>query len=383
MRGARGWIIAAVLSIAIAAAAYLFQPHQDSPQHSSTSDAANGTSAAVLFAQAMGHPTAEIAGAFTPPAQSGLMFVFTPTSPYTFDEADRTATWVRSGGVLVYASEQGDPELDRAFGVSRLNRVTSSSTAIANPVLAGVTQVAGGFFAVPLDPSPQQVSILRTTGGLSLGYLESMGSGSVVVLADPLVLCNGYLEKLDNWRLLADLLGTVGAGSTVAFDEYHHGLTLNDLAPQAWLQTPWGVALLWLLLAMFVGLMLRGRRFGPLIPRPAEAARTDVEWAVAVGELLRRSGARAVTLGLLATASERAVAARTGLPLQPRERFWSALWIRTPELAAELADAEHALYGSAGGDAELLKAAQRLHDVAYPASPERRRLRPTESKEAR
>jgi hypothetical protein len=104
---------------------------------------------------------------------------------------------------------------------------------------------------------------------------------------------------------------------------------------------------------------------------------------VAVGELLRRSGARAVTLGLLATASERAVAARTGLPLQPRERFWNALWIRAPEVAAELAEAEHALYGSAGGDAELLKAAQRLHDVAYPISPERRRLRPTESKEAR
>jgi hypothetical protein len=383
MRGARGWIIAAGLSLAIAVAAYLFQPHQDSPEHSSRSDAANGTSAAVLFAQAMGHPTVEMAGSFTPPSESGLMFVFTPTSPYTPDEADRTATWVRLGGVLVYASEEGDPELDRALGVSRMNGFASSSTAIANPVLAGVTQVAGGIFSTPLDPSPQQVPILRTRGGLPLGYLQPLGSGSVFVLADPLVLCNGYLDKLDNGRLLADLLGTVRAGSTVAFDEYHHGVTLSALAPQPWLLTPWGAALLWLLVAVFVGLVLRGRRFGPLIPRPAEAARADVEWAVAVGELLRRAGARAVTLGLLATASERAVAARTGLPLQPRERFWNALWIRAPELAGELAEAEHALYGSAGGDAELLRAAQRLHDVAYPVSPERRRLRPTESKEAR
>jgi len=123
---------------------------------------------------------------------------------------------------------------------------------------------------------------------------------------------------------------------------------------------------------VFVGLLLRGRRFGPLIQRPAEVARADAEWAVAVGELLRRSGARALTLGMLATASERAVAVRTGLPAQPRDRFWNALYARAPELAGELADAERALYGSAGGDAELLSAAQRLHGLAYPPAPARR-----------
>jgi hypothetical protein len=382
VRGARGWVLAALLSLAIAAVAYLFQPHQDSPEHSSTSDAANGTSAAVLFAQAMGHPTVDVAGSFTPPAAGGLLFVFTPTSPFAPDEASQTATWVRNGGVLIYASEQGDPELDRALGVSRSAGVVQGTTAIANPVLAGVTQVAGGSFAVPLAPSADQVPILRSRGGSVLGYLAPFGTGKLVVLADPLVLCNGYLDKHDNGRLLADLLGTVGAGASVAFDEYHHGLTLGDLSPQAWLLTPWGAALLWLLVAVFAGLLLRGRRFGPLITRQEEAPRAEVEWAAAVGELLRRSGARDVTLGMLATASERAVAARTGLPLQPRERFWNALWIRAPELASELAEAEHALYGSRGGDAELLNAAQRLHHVAYPAAPERP-LRPSASKEAR
>jgi hypothetical protein len=376
-------VVAAALSLGIAAAAFLFQPQQDSPGHRSTSDAADGTSAAVLFAQAMGHPTIEIAGSFNPPTQGGLMFVFTPTSPYTSDEADLTAAWVRSGGVLIYASELGDPELDRALGVSRLGERAQSSTSFANPVLAGVNQVAGGSTAVPLDPAPEQVPILRNGDGLALGYLDSIGAGTVVVLADPLVLCNGYLDKLDNGRLLADLLGIVGPGAPVAFDEYHHGLILSDIAPQAWVLTPWGGALLWLLVAAFVGLVLRGRDFGPVVPRPADAARADVEWAVAVGELLRRSGAQAVTLGLLATASERAVATRTGLPLQPRERFWNALWTRAPELASELADAEHALYGSKGGDAELLKAAQRLHHVAYPIAPGGPQHRPTASKEAR
>jgi hypothetical protein len=136
--------------------------------------------------------------------------------------------------------------------------------------------------------------------------------------------------------------------------------------------TPWGAALLWLLIAVFIGLILRGRSFGPLIPRPPDVARVDAEWAVAVGQLLRRSSARAVTLGLLATATERSLAARTGIPLQPRERFWNALWVRVPEIAADLAEAENALMASASTEQELLKSAQRLHRIAHPAPIERR-----------
>ncbi len=383
MKGARGWIVVTLVAVVIAAVAYFGQPHQDSPEHSSTSDAANGASGARLFAQAMGHTTDQMVGTFAPPANDGLLLVFTPTSPFTADEADRTAGWVSSGGVLIYAAEHGDVELDRALGVTRLAGLEQSATQMANPVLPGVTQVAGGDLATPLDPAPGQVPILRGPGGLVLAYLQKIGSGTVVVLADPLVLCNGYLDKQTNGRLLADLLGLVGASAAVVFDEYHHGLVLSDLAPQAWVLTPWGAALLWLIVAVFAGLLLRGRSFGPIIPRAGEATRADVEWAVAVGELLRRSGARAVTLGLLATASERAVAARTGLPLQPRERFWNALWARAPELAGELDQAERALYGATGGDDELLKAAQRLHQVAYPVAERRSHNLSTTTKEAR
>src|SRR4029077_18852065 len=136
--------------------------HQDSPEHSSNSDAANGTSAARLFAQAMGHSTDQVSGTFALPAQPGLMFVFTPTSPYTSDEAERTRLWVRSGGILVYASEQGDPELDRAFGVTLLGGYTPGNVQQGNPVVPGVTTVAGGPLVMPLDPSADEVPFLRS-----------------------------------------------------------------------------------------------------------------------------------------------------------------------------------------------------------------------------
>jgi hypothetical protein len=368
VKAARGWIIAGAVAVLIASVAYLLQPRADSPEHSTDSDAANGASAAMLFAQAMGHPADQITGTFNPPTPAGsVMFVFSPTSPYTADEASRAQEWVRFGGVLVYASELGDPELDRAFGVTRLNGYVAGQVYRATPVLDGVGTVAGGDGVVPLDPSPAQVAFLRTRDGFAAGYVEHVGAGTVYVFADPLVLCNGYLEKADNGRLLADLIGAADPNARVTFDEYHHGLTVSDFAPQAWLATPWGAGLLWLLVAVFLGLVLRGRRFGPLVERPAEVARSDAEWSVAVGQLLRRSSARGVTLGLLATATERAVASRTGLPLQPRERFWQALWVRAPEVAGELAEVENSLFAASGSEQDLLNAARRLHAIAHPA----------------
>ena len=374
MRRAGGWIAAAAVAVLIAALAYVLQPKQDSPEHSSNSDAANGTSAALLFAGAMGHPADQVTGNFALPDPGSLMFVFSPTSPYTAGEADTVRAWLGTGGVLVYASEQGDSELDRSLGVTRLNGFVSGASYVATPVVAGVTTVVGNAMGVmPFDPSPSQVSFLRTPDGFSAGYIQKIGQGFAIVLADPLVLCNGFLEKADNGRLLSDLVGTVDAKARITFDEYHHGLTVSDFAPQAWLTTPWGAALLWLLVAVFFGLLLRGRRFGPLVERPAEVARSDVEWSVAVGQLLRRSSARAVTLGLLASATERAVAARSGLPLQPRERFWNALWVRAPEVAQQLSQVEDSLNAASASEPDLLHAARRLHYIAQP--PPTRRLR--------
>jgi hypothetical protein len=369
----RGWIAAGVIGLAIIAAIVIGQQRPDSPEHSTNSDAANGASAVLLYASAMGHPTHQVAGSFAIPETNSMLFVFTPTSAYTFDEANATAGWVHDGGVLVYASEQGDQELDTALSVNRFSRLVSSDTAGASgPFLDGVRTVAGGTDAQPFGLGDSQVALLRS-GGLPIAYLERFGRGLVIALADPLELCNGYLEKADNGRFLADLLGLVPAGAPVAFDEYHHGLTANDLTPAAWILTPWGAALLWLIVAIFFGLVLRGRRFGPPVPRQAEASRLEAEWAVAVGELLRRAGARAVTLGVLARASERAVAAQTGLPVEPRERFWQSLWQRAPDIASRLDSAERALFGSERSEKDLLAAAQRLHGIAYPVSEERRR----------
>ncbi len=376
MSRARGWIAAGVIAIALLAVVLVTQQGSQTDNHSSSSDTSGGTSALLLFAEAMGHPTNQIGGSFATPDPGALMFVFTPTSPFTPQEAANTVTWVRSGGVLVYANEQGDSELDSALGVTRSSDVVGAAQMTSDgPVLAGVNTLVGGPFAQALSLGPDQVAIMRI-GPYPIAYIQHLGAGTVVVMADPLPLANGYLDKADNGRFAADLLGLTQDGAPVAFDEYHHGVNASDLTPQAWLLTPWGAATLWLLVAVFFGLVLRGRRFGPLVPRQVAASRAEVEWAVAVGELLRRAGARGVTLGVLAAASERAVAARAGLAALPRDTFWRALWQRAPDVAGELDAAERALYGSTASEKDLLSAAQRLHHIAYPVSEERRRRNP-------
>ena len=182
MKGARSWVVLAGVAIVIAAAAYLLQPKQDSPEHSSNSDAANGASAALLFADAMGHHGTQMTDSFAAPGVSAVLFVFTPTSPYTAEEADALRTWVASGGVLVYASEEGDAELDRAFGVTRFYGFTTGGTYTTTPVLSGVTTVTGGRSVLPLLPDPSQIAFLRTPEHYVAGYQESIGVGRVIVL---------------------------------------------------------------------------------------------------------------------------------------------------------------------------------------------------------
>ena len=202
---------------------------------------------------------------------------------------------------------------------------------------------------MPLDPSPAQVPLLRTSDGYVAGYVQKFGVGHVVVLADPLVLCNGYLEKADNGMFL--LLDLLRGASRCDRD-------VRRVSPRPDRQRLRAAVLghdaLGRGAAVAPGRGVRRPRAARPAVRsrwsagPAEVARSDAEWSVAVGQLLRRSSARAVTLGLLATATERAVATQTGLPLQPRERFWNALWVRAPEVAGELAEVESSLSRGVG-----------------------------------
>ena len=370
MKG-RGWIPLGVMVLLVFVLVLLRGSGTQgrSPDHASTSDATEGTSALRAYANALGHSSGSVEGDFALSPSSGLLFVFTPTTGFSSGEVQQLNSWMQSGGVLVYAAEDGDPQLDAQFGLRRSPTAVPAKAHAAAPILGGVDTVAGADGTRAFRPTAAQVPLLRNEAGDVLAVRQDIGHGQLVALTDPLILCNGYLGTSDNGRFAADLIAMTPSGGRVWFDEFHHGAAATASPETAWMTTPWGIALLSVVVIVFVGLALRGRAFGPRIPLRAREDRSTAEYAVAVGSLLHRTGARRVTLEALLSASRRAVAQRIGLGGDvPSDRLNATIEQRAPAAAAELARAERELEGASTSEDEVLEMARRLHDLAYPLS---------------
>jgi hypothetical protein len=367
----RRWILLGAVVVVIAIVVLLRgTAGGDSPEHSSASDGRNGTSALRLYAESLGHATGTVEGDFNLPSSPALMFVFRPTTGFSNAESQQLDTWLRAGNVAVYATEEADPMLDTQFGVKRSAGSVNAAAQAAAPIFGGVSSLSGASSALAFKPSPSQVPLLRNAHGDVLAVRIAVGSGQLIALTDPLVLCNGYLRLADNGRFAADLIALTPNGGPVLFDEFHHGQIAGNVpTATAWALTPWGAALTLAVLIIFGGLALRGRAFGPPIPLRPLADRSSAEYAAAVGSLLHRTGARRVTLETLLSATRRTVAERIGVgSATPSDRLVETIAQRSPGAAAELSRAEAELPAAVTSEAAVLDMARRLHDLAYPLS---------------
>jgi hypothetical protein len=364
MRGRSGWIVLAAV-FAIASALILAQNGngQDSPEHSSASDGPNGTSALSQYATALGHPVHNVDFAFNLPAPPATLFVFNP-SPFSAAETNTLDGWVRSGGTLIYAADKLDTRLALAFSLRRGNPVPADGT-VATPALPGVSRVTDDSFAEPFRTTADQDILIRSAqGGAALAIEEKVGQGRVIALAVPELICNGWLETADNGRLAADLI-TMTPGS-VAFDEFHHGAA--GAGGGDWTTQPLGFGLIWAAIAIFVGLLLRGRAFGPRLLLPGRGGgRSAAEYAVAVGHLLRQAGGRGLALKVVTDATRRSLATRLGLGRDlPLNKLDEVLARRAPDIAELYRGAVAEAQSVGESEPALLAAARRLHDLAYP-----------------
>lgn len=382
MRG-RAWLIPIALLLVVAVLVLLVPNHPNSsPEHSSDSDAPDGTSALYELSSRLGHPTSRVKDAFSLGDSSGVLFVFSPLAAVSKPQAGELAQWVRDGGTLVYADTRVETSVRDAFGVDAAPeyvglRPNSDGTAreapilVTAPVLDGVDQLRSApQVAAVYTPDLNQVPVLRLDDRERVvGILVRLGRGRAFFLGDPLPVCNGFLGKADNGRFAADVLAMAPPGAPVRFDEFHHRLSSASASVNDWVTTPWGAALGWALVVVFLGFFLRARPFGPRVAIVSTRERSSAEHATAVGALLRRARARELTLKMLSDAARRALAERTGLGrgVAP-ERLAAVLERRAPDLAGELRSADMAAAGAAGSDQALLEAARKLHSLAYPSA---------------
>ena len=369
MRGrALPWLLLGA-GVATLLALALFGTQQPPPStHSSTSDAADGTSALAKAAAAAGHGVQRLQS--SPATDAGLLFIFSPNQPYSMPEASIVARYVQDGGVVVYASETAEPGFEQEFGLVRDSGTAHDLIAFPpGPLLPGVHEVSGGAVAQPfVAGASDQVPLLRGPRQEVLALEVRRGKGLLVAIADPLVLCNGYLLRSDNARFIADLLGLAPPHSHVAFDESHHAAAAaaTPVAQAVGGVAPWIAAIAWAVAALYVGLALRGRAFGPPVPLAPARARSSAEYVDAVSTLLRRSGGRRQALDILLQATRISLARRVGGVQLPPDRLRDALGQRWPDLAARLDQAEHVAASADLSESAVLDAARKLHELAMP-----------------
>lgn len=365
MRGRSGWVLLIAL-LAAAGALLLAQAgnHLDSPEHSSNSDGRNGTSALRQYATALrGHRTSQLDLSFNPPPPPATLFVFNPTQHFSADDTTALVAWVKSGGTLVYGADQLDTRLALAFDLHQPQRQVPATGRPATPAFKGVETITTESFAHSLQPTTDQATLFASLPGGALVIEQALGRGRVITISAPEILCNGWLEKADNGRFAADLIAMTPG--PVVFDEFHHGAGAGSKG--SILGQPLGIGLMWASIAVFLGLLLRGRAFGPRIPVAAGRGRSAAEYATAVGHLLHQAGGRSLTLQVLGDATRRALAVRFGIGGEGLVgRLDEVLERRAPDLAGRYTEAMTRAGRATASDAALLEAARGLHDLAYP-----------------
>ena len=228
----------------------------DGPPGSSYATHSSGTAALVILLEANGYDVdrARTSLAVRPPDPSDVVVVING-GRLEPEDVDAIRTHVNAGGRFVAG---GSTRLDGVTqtppdGLTRTDDPSARLLSIAG--FGEVQDIAGEW--VWEDPG-SLLPLVGNGGGTLLG-IESVGSGSVVAIADEGILANGVLADRDH-ALLA-LLAVGETEGSVRFVEYVHGFA--QPTGLAALPTRWQQALLIVGLAGVVWLIARGRRFGP------------------------------------------------------------------------------------------------------------------------
>lgn len=271
------------------------------PAYSTHSTAANGTAALYAWFEELGYRVERIEnGPFRVAEDAGLLFVLMPAYPYNEIETRLLQTWVEELGhtlVLVTDSWHGT-NLAQAFDVQ------------ARP-LVDVAQVLTPTVPLLISPPPGPIQTVTRYGLVPdrddfVAHLQTdeapvlismrPGQGRLILSTSPTPFTNAGLRDPGSARLAHNLLAGLEPGALIQFDEVHHGYTARDVdnALLAWLyRSPWGWALLYMLVVVLGWILLQGWRFGQPVPLPERMSRRpQSEYVTSMAGLFRRAGRR-------------------------------------------------------------------------------------------
>ena len=219
MKG-RGWIALAVMVLLVFVLVLLRGTGTQgrSPDHASTSDAGDGTSALRAYADALGHSSGSVEGDFALSPSSGLLFVFTPTTGFSSGEVQQLNSWMQSGGVLVYAAEDGDPQLDAQFGLRRSPTAVPAKAHAARSQPGAPTSLedSADVMKIP-DPIIEPTTIIVASSRLkrlSRCFCESFATSVVVAAASVVIVVSLSRRRTGGASLYARARGVKARAGT-------------------------------------------------------------------------------------------------------------------------------------------------------------------------
>ncbi|MCB9076553.1 MAG: DUF4350 domain-containing protein [Anaerolineaceae bacterium] len=337
-------LLASLLVITAIAASQSNQ-QEDVPPLATFSSTPNGGKALKLWLESLDYPLPEVAVAeFLPPEETDLIFMLEPLAGIADDEWEVLDAWVEEGGTLAVVGD----ELGAAFAFRHYN---FNLTYIDPPPTTLVAQTPL-WHSPPMEPADvRPEAFFQTNRRDFVTYIAveekpvivsfAQGDGQVVLSAAPFPFSNAGLKAAGNPALVLNVVSAAQATGGIWFDEWHHGLR----AGQTDLLGPWnglrytavGRALLFIATVIFIGLVLRGRRFGRPVPLAKELARrAPLEYITAIANLGRRAEHRAATLEHYRNRLKRELGRRYRLnPTLPDDEYLAQLARFNPSIDIE------------------------------------------------
>ena len=308
------------------------------PTYNIHSSSPEGTRAFSLWLNSLGYTSSSMEyRPFSIDSQDSLLLMLFPTLEPTSPQASAITDWVKQGGTLIVADNE-ENDLLQGLGVS---------------VLPGVRQLSNVQLVDPSFGHPSvSPSSIYTYGSLELrsaawipvlndsdtneivGATRTLGNGSIYAFSTGDLFSNIGLAQAGSRDFVINLLGRAPTGSTVVIDEYHHGYTEQGTFTRQLFTQPWGQAIIFIAVLLFVFLALTGRRFGAAVRPVARAAkRARAEYAQTIASLLQQRDQREWLRDHYVYQLKRALAAR----FRVRSNVTTAEFVQ--ELAQRNADA--------------------------------------------
>jgi hypothetical protein len=316
-------LLGALLVLGVIAA--VLAPHTpDDSDPSSRSAGDAGTLALYDWLARLGLPVERLTGDFDP-SRADVLVVNEPTTAFSPDDARRVTDLLRSGGTVILAADRGSlPALPALLDALRTAPDAASlSAAATQPAAFDATpaaplDAAGLVRAVPMRAglaftvSPESGATILHRDAQAVAVAVPVGSGRAFVLGSPYPLSNLGLREKDSALFLLSLIDRARGGH-VLFDEVHHGETGTAGAAAA-LSGPVGLAGGLVALALFLFLLLNGRRLGRPVPAvdPARVP-SATEYVEAMGALIGRTAQRGAVADRFAEELKQRVGAATAI----------------------------------------------------------------------